>query len=216
MARTPVFKDNIARLFDEAASTELTPGIVSLIESKATRAQIREIPVGKILPNPAQPRLSYEEDSLTELAESIREHGVLQGHEHADTAGRGVDRSGERDDQQKRVIVDHGKGHARRDHQAGASQQKAAVIMLPPEETDTDRQQRGTEERRGRDDADLQGRKSEREQIDRQQHGHETIAHVAQGTRCEEECYRMNPQYQSGSLNLWSLASASWPSPVAA
>jgi ParB family transcriptional regulator, chromosome partitioning protein len=78
LARTPVFKDNIARLFDEAAATELTPGIVSLIESKTTRAQIREIPVGKILPNPAQPRLSYEEDSLTELAESIREHGVLQ------------------------------------------------------------------------------------------------------------------------------------------
>ena len=49
MARTPVFKDNIARLFDEAASTELTPGIVSLIESKATRAQIRDIPIGKIL-----------------------------------------------------------------------------------------------------------------------------------------------------------------------
>ena len=57
MARTPVFKDNIARLFDEAAATELTPGIVSLIESKATPAQIREIPVTRILPNPAQPRL---------------------------------------------------------------------------------------------------------------------------------------------------------------
>ena len=78
MARQPVFKDNIARLFDEAAATELTPGIVSLIESRTTRAQIRDLPVTKILPNPAQPRLSYEEDSLTELADSIREHGVLQ------------------------------------------------------------------------------------------------------------------------------------------
>ncbi len=78
MARQPVFKDNIARLFDEAAATELTPGIVSLIESRTTRAQIRDIPVTKILPNPAQPRLSYEEDSLAELADSIREHGVLQ------------------------------------------------------------------------------------------------------------------------------------------
>jgi ParB family chromosome partitioning protein len=78
LARQPVFKDNIARLFDEAAATELTPGIVSLIESRTTRAQIREIPVGRILPNPAQPRLSYDESSLAELAESIREHGVLQ------------------------------------------------------------------------------------------------------------------------------------------
>jgi len=78
LARPPVFKDNIARLFDEAAATELTPGMVSLIESRATRAQIREVPTNRVLPNPAQPRLSYEEDSLAELADSIREHGVLQ------------------------------------------------------------------------------------------------------------------------------------------
>ena len=69
---------NIHRLFDEAQQTDLAPGIVSLIESRATQAQIREVSVGKILPNPAQPRLSYDEDSLTELADSIREHGVLQ------------------------------------------------------------------------------------------------------------------------------------------
>lgn len=76
--KRPAFKENIHRLFDEAQHTDLAPGIVSLIESRATHAQIREVPVGKILPNPAQPRLSYDEDSLTELADSIREHGVLQ------------------------------------------------------------------------------------------------------------------------------------------
>ncbi len=76
--KRPAFSDNIHRLFDEAQATDLAPGIVSLIESRATTAQIREVPVAKILPNPAQPRLSYEEDSLTELADSIREHGVLQ------------------------------------------------------------------------------------------------------------------------------------------
>jgi ParB family chromosome partitioning protein len=72
------FRENIHRLFDEAQQADLAPGIVSLIESRATHAQIREIPVGKILPNPAQPRLSYDEESLTDLAGSIREHGVLQ------------------------------------------------------------------------------------------------------------------------------------------
>ncbi len=76
--KRPAFKENIHRLFDEAQATDLAPGIVSLIESRATHAQIREVPVGKILPNPAQPRLSYDEESLTELADSIREHGVLQ------------------------------------------------------------------------------------------------------------------------------------------
>ncbi len=76
--KRPAFRENIHRLFDEAQATDLAPGIVSLIESRATHAQIREIAVDRILPNPAQPRLSYEEDSLTELADSIREHGVLQ------------------------------------------------------------------------------------------------------------------------------------------
>ncbi len=77
-SKRPAFRENIHRLFDEAQAVDLAPGIVSLIESNAIHAQIREIPITKILPNPAQPRLSYEEDSLTELADSIREHGVLQ------------------------------------------------------------------------------------------------------------------------------------------
>jgi ParB family chromosome partitioning protein len=77
-SKRPAFSENIHRLFDEAQATDLAPGIVSLIESRATHAQIREVPTNRILPNPAQPRLSYEEDSLVELADSIREHGVLQ------------------------------------------------------------------------------------------------------------------------------------------
>ncbi len=76
--RPAAFRENIHRLFDEAQAAELAPGIVSLIESRATHAQIREVAIDKILPNPAQPRLSYDEESLTELADSIREHGVLQ------------------------------------------------------------------------------------------------------------------------------------------
>jgi ParB family chromosome partitioning protein len=77
-SKRPAFRENIHRLFDEAQQTDLGPGIVSLIESRATRASIKEVPLDRILPNPAQPRLSYEEESLTELADSIREHGVLQ------------------------------------------------------------------------------------------------------------------------------------------
>lgn len=77
-SKRPAFRENIHRLFDEAQQQDLGPGVVSLIESRATRATIREVPLGKILPNPAQPRLSYEEESLTELADSIKEHGVLQ------------------------------------------------------------------------------------------------------------------------------------------
>ncbi|HEX7171163.1 MAG TPA: ParB/RepB/Spo0J family partition protein [Candidatus Limnocylindria bacterium] len=77
-SKRPAFRENIHRLFDEAQATDLAPGVVSLIESRATQAQMRDVPVSRILPNPAQPRLSYDEESLTELADSIREHGVLQ------------------------------------------------------------------------------------------------------------------------------------------
>ena len=39
---------------------------------------LREIPVDLIAPNPRQPRRSFDEDKLAELAESIRARGVLQ------------------------------------------------------------------------------------------------------------------------------------------
>jgi len=37
-----------------------------------------EVPVGAIVPNPWQPRKSMSEESLRELADSIREHGLIQ------------------------------------------------------------------------------------------------------------------------------------------
>ena len=36
------------------------------------------LPAGSIHPNPAQPRKIFREEALTELAESIRQHGILQ------------------------------------------------------------------------------------------------------------------------------------------
>ncbi|HEX2222455.1 MAG TPA: ParB/RepB/Spo0J family partition protein [Candidatus Limnocylindria bacterium] len=78
MGKREAFRENIHRLFEEAQQTDLGAGVVQLIESRGQQAQIRELQVDRILPNPAQPRLSYEEESLTELADSIREHGILQ------------------------------------------------------------------------------------------------------------------------------------------
>ncbi|MEP7162315.1 MAG: ParB/RepB/Spo0J family partition protein [Candidatus Moraniibacteriota bacterium] len=37
-----------------------------------------EVPVGQILPNPHQPRLHFDEAKIAELADSIKEHGILQ------------------------------------------------------------------------------------------------------------------------------------------
>lgn len=39
---------------------------------------VQEIPIDRIEPNPLQPRLDFSEEDLEELAESIRQHGLIQ------------------------------------------------------------------------------------------------------------------------------------------
>jgi len=39
---------------------------------------ITEIPINKISPNPRQPRVNFGAEELTDLAESIKEHGIIQ------------------------------------------------------------------------------------------------------------------------------------------
>lgn len=39
---------------------------------------VQEVAVDQIIPNPRQPRIHFDEDELEELANSIREHGVIQ------------------------------------------------------------------------------------------------------------------------------------------
>ena len=45
---------------------------------REARGGVREIDIARIRPNPDQPRMQFDEDSLDELAQSIRERGVLQ------------------------------------------------------------------------------------------------------------------------------------------
>ena len=41
-------------------------------------SRVLSVPVGAIVPNPNQPRKTFEEDGLQELADSIQENGILQ------------------------------------------------------------------------------------------------------------------------------------------
>ena len=52
----------------------------ALITSSVSAEQARQemIPVDSISPNPLQPRKRFKEESLEELAESLKEHGVVQ------------------------------------------------------------------------------------------------------------------------------------------
>lgn len=62
-------------LLGEAARPAPAPGTA---DSSASRGGVREIEIARIRPNPEQPRVQFDEDALDELAQSIRERGVLQ------------------------------------------------------------------------------------------------------------------------------------------
>jgi len=57
-------------------------GLEALIPTKASDSggdgELRNVPLEKIAPNPHQPRKEFDEDRLTELAESFKTRGMLQ------------------------------------------------------------------------------------------------------------------------------------------
>jgi ParB/RepB/Spo0J family partition protein len=74
----PDFRAAASRRLSE--ERELSPAIVSLLsaESPTRSVGVRVVPIDRIDPNPQQPRLVFNQETLEELAASIREHGVLQ------------------------------------------------------------------------------------------------------------------------------------------
>jgi len=74
------------------AKTSLGTGLSSLIPNKLNKEnniplqkggftnsdEVIKIPIENIVPNPRQPRKYFAEENLKELAESIKEHGVIQ------------------------------------------------------------------------------------------------------------------------------------------
>ena len=62
----------LSALIDESARA---PGDEAPVQS---RGGVREVEIGRIRPNPNQPRMHFSEESIDELADSIAERGVLQ------------------------------------------------------------------------------------------------------------------------------------------
>ena len=73
--RSKSFRDAGSRIFQQEAETG--DGIIQLLATRTPTA-VREIAVEKIVPNPTQPRMTWHQETLKELAASIGEHGVLQ------------------------------------------------------------------------------------------------------------------------------------------
>ena len=73
-------KKALGRGLEELFSTEVLDfdTFESNIMENATTNEIKDIPINEIRPNPYQPRKSFNEESLRELSESIKNHGVFQ------------------------------------------------------------------------------------------------------------------------------------------
>ena len=73
-------KKALGRGLEELFSTEVLDfnTFESNIMESATEDEIKEIPVSEIRPNPYQPRKTFNEEALRELAESIKNYGVFQ------------------------------------------------------------------------------------------------------------------------------------------
>ena len=61
-----------------AAEKGKTPPAPTAPAQELPESALRDVPVGSITPNPHQPRVHFDEDSLGDLAKSIKEVGVLQ------------------------------------------------------------------------------------------------------------------------------------------
>lgn len=72
-------KKGLGRGFDSLIPTDLFDETFDPTASQDVKvSELREMEVSLIEPNPDQPRRRFDQQSLAELADSIREHGVLQ------------------------------------------------------------------------------------------------------------------------------------------
>ena len=74
--------DSLLRVYDEENKKEESV-VSTVVEPSVSKAEIRQgdvekVDINKIYTNPNQPRKNFDKESLNELAESIRLHGLIQ------------------------------------------------------------------------------------------------------------------------------------------
>jgi ParB family chromosome partitioning protein len=60
------------------ASATVKNEVKKKLTQSAIELQVQELPIGRIIPDPMQPRKTFNEEALKQLSQSIEEHGVLQ------------------------------------------------------------------------------------------------------------------------------------------
>ena len=121
------------------------------------------------------------------VGDAVRQHGVLQRHQHAEVAGRRIDGADERHQRDQDDVLEVGESQPRQHHQQRAAEQERAQVVARRDHADGERQQRGAEQRSRRDDADLHRIVADRAQIGRQDDDGKAIAKAAQPARGVEQ-----------------------------
>jgi ParB family chromosome partitioning protein len=75
---SPLLADGDAGRGQNPVAGTASAGSAESLSAEDFGAHYKEIPVSAITPNPRQPRRTFDEDALEELAESIRQVGLLQ------------------------------------------------------------------------------------------------------------------------------------------
>ena len=68
--------DSLLKVYDEEVKKEQP--VSSITQYDMRRGDVQKIDINKIYTNPNQPRKNFDKESLNELAESIRIHGLIQ------------------------------------------------------------------------------------------------------------------------------------------
>ena len=121
------------------------------------------------------------------VGRALRQHRVLERHQHAEIAAGRVDGADKGDQRNQDEMLDAGKRKAGRRHQARAEDQQRAQIVARRDPADDQRQQRRSEQRGGRDDADRDGVVTQRRHVGRQDDDGKAIAEAAQAPRDVEQ-----------------------------
>lgn len=77
MNKKPALGRGLSALL-ENDHTDVTGSVNHIPETPATAGSIAELEISKIVANPFQPRTRFEEQALAELAQSIKELGIIQ------------------------------------------------------------------------------------------------------------------------------------------
>lgn len=70
--------DSLLKAYDDENDEKIQKNESSVSNYEMRQGDIEKIDINKVYPNPNQPRKTFDKESLNELAESIRIHGLIQ------------------------------------------------------------------------------------------------------------------------------------------